>query len=232
MAAHLHRIRREEPTRGQVIAILQALEVVAVKGGTDARVQLVEQVGEVEGRIDPGEGVRKERPASTRRWPLLVRRLKQLSSTGEFRALQLRKGTTMSSSFNFDAIRREVEKEAQSALNDKARQMTREFDGLRRQYEGQPIETIKPALRRAFSRDGGSITEPELTGYAEAIRDGVRIEFNRRSRQALNSETGGSPPRMVITSTRRLLPWTTDLLRRALPLGLAFGDDAPRPAHS
>ena len=34
-----------------------------------------------------------------------------------------------------------------------------------------------PALRALFARDGGSITEPELTEYAEMISSGTRIEF-------------------------------------------------------
>ena len=44
-------IRGKEAHHGESVTVGQALEVVAEQGGKDARVQLVEQAGEVEGRL-------------------------------------------------------------------------------------------------------------------------------------------------------------------------------------
>jgi hypothetical protein len=78
-------------------------------------------------------------------------------------------------SFKFDerALRRAV----QPAIDKMARDMTREMNQLSARYAGRPVAEIKPALQRLFGRDGGSITDPELTEYAEAISAGTRIEF-------------------------------------------------------
>lgn len=81
----------------------------------------------------------------------------------------------MPSSFNFDE--REFKKQAQSMIDNLARERTRTMDSLRRQYAGRPVAEIKPALQRIFAKDGGRITDPELTEYAQAISDGKRIEF-------------------------------------------------------
>jgi hypothetical protein len=80
---------------------------------------------------------------------------------------------------NFDesALEREVKKQAQSAIDDIAHGMTRDFDRLRQQYGGQPVEVIKPAVKRVFEKDGGNISEPELTEYAQMISKGTKIEF-------------------------------------------------------
>lgn len=81
----------------------------------------------------------------------------------------------MSFKFEFDetALMREV----QPAVDQIARDMTREMDQLGTRYVGRPPAEIKPALRALFARDGGIITEPELTEYAEMISSGTRIEF-------------------------------------------------------
>ena len=81
----------------------------------------------------------------------------------------------MSFKFEFDekALKRELARQAQPEMDRIARDMTREMERLR----GLPIDQIKPALQRLFARDGGSITEPELSEYAQMIHDGTRIEF-------------------------------------------------------
>jgi hypothetical protein len=45
------------------------------------------------------------------------------------------------------------------------------------EYQGRPVGSIKPALKRLFERRGGKITEPELSQYAEMISGGTKIEF-------------------------------------------------------
>lgn len=81
----------------------------------------------------------------------------------------------MSFKFEFDesALMREV----QPAIDQMAREMTRDMDQLGTRYAGRPPAEIKPALQALFARDGGSITEPELTEYAEMISSGTHIEF-------------------------------------------------------
>jgi hypothetical protein len=54
--------------------------------------------------------------------------------------------------------------------------LTRKLDLLRQQFEGSPVEMIKPALKRVWEADGRAISDPELTEYAEAICNGTRIE--------------------------------------------------------
>lgn len=85
----------------------------------------------------------------------------------------------MSFKFEFDeqALRREVERQVQPAIEELARDMTLEMDQLQTRYAGRPAAEIKPALQRLFTRDGGSISDPELSEYAEAISAGTRIEF-------------------------------------------------------
>ncbi|MDR2565257.1 MAG: hypothetical protein LBC97_04200 [Bifidobacteriaceae bacterium] len=86
----------------------------------------------------------------------------------------------MTSSFKFDdrALRKALEKEAAAGIADIATGMTAEMETLRRRYRGRPAAEIKPALRVLFARDGGSISEPELTEYAQMISSGTRIEFH------------------------------------------------------
>lgn len=83
------------------------------------------------------------------------------------------------SSFKFDegAFKREMEKMVQPALDDIARKMTRDLDGLRRRRTGHPVEEIKPELKRIWEKDGGKLTDPELTQYAQLIHDGQTINF-------------------------------------------------------
>lgn len=81
--------------------------------------------------------------------------------------------------FRFDekAFRRAVGKQIDAAVKDISAERNADMKRLDAEFGGKPVEVIMPALRRAFQRDGGSLTEPELTKYAEAIRDGVQIRF-------------------------------------------------------
>jgi hypothetical protein len=67
---------------------------------------------------------------------------------------------------NIDSHMRELVRRCQTAI-----------DGLRPAYEGKPVEEIKPAVQSAWTRatEGGQITDPNLTEYAEAIRIGRPI---------------------------------------------------------
>lgn len=81
----------------------------------------------------------------------------------------------MSSSFSFneDAFRQIAE----DAVVQLAADQTRDLDQLRQQYAGHPVDEIKPALQRLFEGYGGSITEPELSDWAQLIADNTRIEM-------------------------------------------------------
>jgi hypothetical protein len=69
----------------------------------------------------------------------------------------------MSSSFTFNEreLQRFLDTEVRSAINDLAAKQTREL-----------------ALQRLFAEDGGNITDPELSEWAQLIHDGTRIEMN------------------------------------------------------
>jgi len=53
----------------------------------------------------------------------------------------------------------------------------RMFDRLAGQYKGRPVAEIKAALQREWASMGGSISDPELTDYAEHISEGVKIRI-------------------------------------------------------
>jgi len=44
-------------------------------------------------------------------------------------------------------------------------------------HAGHPVDEVKPALQARWSavNDGASITDPELTQYAQALSDGRRV---------------------------------------------------------
>lgn len=79
------------------------------------------------------------------------------------------------SSFQFDddAFRQIANEAVQRA----AEEQTRDLDALRQQCTGQPLDVIRPALQQLFAGYGGSITEPELSEWAQLIHDGTRIEM-------------------------------------------------------
>lgn len=54
------------------------------------------------------------------------------------------------------------------------------LDRIFEEYSGKPVETIKPALaqRWADGNQGATITDPELTQFAQMISEGRRITLN------------------------------------------------------
>lgn len=63
------------------------------------------------------------------------------------------------------------------ALKKIAADKTRQMDRLVANYAGHDLDEIKRAVVALFKRDGGSITDPELTKYAEMVQRGQRIVF-------------------------------------------------------
>jgi len=76
-------------------------------------------------------------------------------------------------SFDDDALR----KIAEDAVREVAAQQTADLERLTQQHAGQPLDVIRPALQQLFARYDGSITEPELTEWAEHIQNGTHIEI-------------------------------------------------------
>lgn len=80
---------------------------------------------------------------------------------------------SMNFEFNEDAFR----EMAESAVQKVAAEQTQDLERLRQQYTGQPLDRIRPALQQLFAKYDGSITEPELSEWAQLVHDGTRIEM-------------------------------------------------------
>jgi hypothetical protein len=80
-----------------------------------------------------------------------------------------------------DEVRRSLEQAVSGAMQDKTREMQAQMDRFARQYKGRPVSVIKPALKREWERDGGKITDPELTEWATHISEGRPIKFRYKA---------------------------------------------------
>ncbi|MDX2658345.1 hypothetical protein PV402_39865 [Streptomyces scabiei] len=82
--------------------------------------------------------------------------------------------------FKFDdrALKKAVNQGVQKLADD----LTKALNGLTPQYEGKSLEEIKPEIQRVWSKQtgGGSITDPELTTFAEQIQAGGRISVRMK----------------------------------------------------
>ncbi|MFJ9799809.1 hypothetical protein [Streptomyces sp. NPDC101145] len=80
------------------------------------------------------------------------------------------------SKFSFN--KRAFEKIANDAVAKMARNLTTALNGLKTRYQGAPIEEVKAAVQKVWSRHsgGGTISDPELTAFAEQIQAGGRVE--------------------------------------------------------
>lgn len=73
------------------------------------------------------------------------------------------------------------DKAIKKVVNDGVRKMaadlTRQLNALTAQCEGKPVDEVKRAVQGAWSRGtgGGSITDPELTQFAEQIAAGGQV---------------------------------------------------------
>lgn len=85
--------------------------------------------------------------------------------------------------FNERAFQKEIQRQAQFAVDQYAKQYSTQMAALSSRYTGSPISEIKPELRRIFADNGGSISDPELTEYAQMISNGTQIEFKSESIQ-------------------------------------------------
>ena len=85
--------------------------------------------------------------------------------------------TAIKASFEFDedAFIRTIEKVTHEALQDRVRETETLMKSLQLRLRGRNLELIRSELLRELDAIGASVSEPELTQYATAIRDGVSI---------------------------------------------------------
>lgn len=75
-------------------------------------------------------------------------------------------------------IERDLERMILDGVESIADEYQQMLDSLVERYEGRPVSEIKPVLSHAWEAvNGGSITEPELTDFANQISNGTRIVF-------------------------------------------------------
>ena len=74
-----------------------------------------------------------------------------------------------------NALDRVVKETANKAVVEQGRKLQSELDSVLAQSSGKTAAEIKPLVQNAFRRIGGSISDPELTQYAEVIAEGTRI---------------------------------------------------------
>ncbi|MGW6144307.1 hypothetical protein [Streptomyces sp. NPDC055140] len=73
-----------------------------------------------------------------------------------------------------------LRKVAEQATRKLASDLTRALNVLTPQYQGRPLDEVKKAVAETWSRHsgGGSITDPELTKFAEQIAAGGQVTVN------------------------------------------------------
>jgi hypothetical protein len=85
----------------------------------------------------------------------------------------------MSGEFKLNWNQREFERavndSANKAVVEQAQRLQSALDSLLGRSKGKTVAQIKPMVKEAFRQIGGSITEPELSQYAEVLADGRRI---------------------------------------------------------
>ncbi|WP_371099878.1 hypothetical protein [Streptomyces sp. PU_AKi4] len=81
-----------------------------------------------------------------------------------------------SGGFKFDD--RAMKKLVNQGVQKMASDLTSALNALTGRYQGKPVEEIKPEIQRVWAKHsgGGSITDPELTQFAEQIQAGGRVE--------------------------------------------------------
>jgi inorganic triphosphatase YgiF len=80
------------------------------------------------------------------------------------------------SDFKFD--QRAIDQLAKELVKDEAKKLQKMMDDLLRRHKGHPVAEVKSALVREWEkRDGGKVTDPELTEWATHISEGTRIKI-------------------------------------------------------
>lgn len=84
--------------------------------------------------------------------------------------------------FDDRALKKAVKQAAEKTARSMASDLTRALNALTAQYEGRPVDEVKTAVQSTWKRHsgGGSITDPELTEFAEKIASGGRVEVRAK----------------------------------------------------
>lgn len=77
--------------------------------------------------------------------------------------------------WNKRALERAVKEAASKGVREIAERMQRVVDAVSLSQAGKTAAEIAPALKREMARIDVTITDPELTQYAQAISEGRRI---------------------------------------------------------
>ncbi|MFC9121684.1 hypothetical protein ACFTXO_18100 [Streptomyces sp. NPDC057067] len=76
-------------------------------------------------------------------------------------------------SFDARTFERGIKKAAGGMMQKLAADLTKMLNGMSQEFEGRPVEEIKPVLQQRWKRVAdGSITDPRLTQYAEQVAAG------------------------------------------------------------
>jgi hypothetical protein len=76
-----------------------------------------------------------------------------------------------------------LKKVLQKAVQGKASELTRALNALTATHQGKPLDEVKRAVQATWTRHagrGGSITDPELTKFAEEIAAGRRVQVRAK----------------------------------------------------
>lgn len=74
-------------------------------------------------------------------------------------------------------FKKDLEKVINDGLKDIARDKQRQLDRLGAELRGRPLEEAKRRLKQVWEHDGGRLTDPKLTEYAQLLVDGGQITF-------------------------------------------------------
>ncbi|MGV9226386.1 hypothetical protein ACWDPF_27380 [Streptomyces albogriseolus] len=71
------------------------------------------------------------------------------------------------------AVAKQIEKKiAPQVRQSRREQMAAELNAMVPKFKGRPVEDVKPAVVERMASIGVTITDPELTQYAEEIAEG------------------------------------------------------------
>ena len=81
--------------------------------------------------------------------------------------------------FNEEGFNKAIMAAAESGVRDVADEMNRDFTEMARSLKGRPLDEIKAELVRYHGDRDGEISDPELTDYAEILREGgsITVEY-------------------------------------------------------
>lgn len=82
--------------------------------------------------------------------------------------------------WNKGALERAVKDATREGLVQSSRNIQQQLDAVLAAAQGKSATEVKPMLQDAFRKVGGSISEPELSQYAEILARGQRIVIEPR----------------------------------------------------